>query len=55
MISSVVPEGSEDEQICEIHVKSMYIVVEKKVSAMLQELLRQVGTERGMNTRVNCI
>lgn len=40
-IRSIVPEGSEDEQICEIHVKSMYIVVEKKVSAMLQELLRQ--------------
>lgn len=35
-------EGSEDEQVCEIHVKSMYIVVEKKVSALLQEFLREV-------------
>ena len=39
---ALVQEGSEDEQVCEIHVKSMYIVVEKKVSALLQEFLREV-------------
>ena len=35
--------GSEDEQICEIEVKKMYIAIERRVSQMLQEVLRQVG------------
>ena len=34
--------GSEDEQICEIEVKKMYIAVERRVSQLLQEELRQV-------------
>ena len=34
--------GSEDEQICEIEVKTMYIAVERRVSQLLQEELRQV-------------
>lgn len=34
-------EGSSDEQVCEIEVKKMYIAVERKVSELLQELLRQ--------------
>ena len=41
-IHSIIAEGSEDEQVCEIHVKSMYVVIEKKVSGLLQELLREV-------------
>ena len=34
-------EGSSDEQVSEIEVKKMYIAVERKVSELLQELLRQ--------------
>ena len=34
--------GSEDEQICEIEVKKMYLAIERRVSQMLQEVLRQV-------------
>lgn len=37
----VVTEESEDDQVCEIEVKQMYIAVERKVSELLQELLRQ--------------
>ncbi|OAO15282.1 hypothetical protein AV274_3061 [Blastocystis sp. ATCC 50177/Nand II] len=41
-IRSNVAAGSEDEQICEIEVKKMYIAVERRVSQLLQEELRQV-------------
>lgn len=37
----VVTEESEDDQVCEIEIKQMYIAVERKVSELLQELLRQ--------------
>ena len=34
---------SDEYQICEIEVKKMYIVVERKISLLLQEEMRQVG------------
>ena len=39
---TLVDPDSDEFQICEIEVKKMYITVEKKVSALLQEELRQV-------------
>lgn len=41
MLAIVDPE-SDEYQICEIEVKKMYIAVERRVSALLQEELRQV-------------
>ena len=37
----VVTEESEDDQVCEIEIKQMYIAIERKVSELLQDLLRQ--------------
>lgn len=42
--------GGEDEQVCEIYVKQMYLAVEKKVTALLVELLREVGNGTGVST-----
>lgn len=41
--------GGEDEQVCEIYVKQMYLAVEKKVTALLVELLREVGNGTGVS------
>ena len=43
---------SDEFQICEIEVKKMYITVEKKVSALLQEELRQVGMDMLFHVRI---
>ena len=45
--------GSEDEQICEIEVKKMYIAVERRVSQLQQEELRQVELYVGSLAKEN--